>query len=580
MQGSIFRPLKAGQIRLLELLPGPRFAPLTCRLEIILLSAKLQYEALSYVWGDSNQVKDAIVNNVKVKITMNLHTALVHLRHEEDSRVLWVDALCIDQTGSIEGEEEKAHQVQKMGDIFRQAKLTWIWLGEASSSDDTVMDYLCATEHQCDASALEFQPLHSFFSRSWFRRLWILQEALLSKQPIAKCGDRETQFTRVVKLRQDLVFGNLGNSRGDVFDLCYLKHCLREWDELKNYLSVRGGWPLVYAMLMTEQMECTLFADRVFALLGLATDSDRQYIKPNYKRTLPEVYTEVCAHIIKSPENCLAALHSMGVSDGSGLPSWARDWSEPKKVVWHFLQRPKNRDEIWSILPKIEPQPGYEWLNGLARSLPWKIESPSNGHADLARFSQDFHTMALKGIVVGTISMSKAAIEGEEWKDICEAWRQSACKHAKAYGNPAKICEAFGNALCQGSYRDGQKNLLTDCAAGYQRWINGEDVVQDLTRDGESGTRSLNDFGHRTKRLCPGRAFVILANGFLGLAPENVLPGDVVCFFMGCTAPFVLRPRQKKGIFAFVGETYVPGIMDGEWISGADEKGIMEFWIN
>jgi hypothetical protein len=45
------------------------------------------------------------------------------------------------------------------------------------------------------------------------------------------------------------------------------------------------------------------------------------------------------------------------------------------------------------------------------------------------------------------------------------------------------------------------------------------------------------------------------------------LEGDVICVLYGGTVPFMLRPKEKEmGGYYVVGEAYVDGIMDGEYM--------------
>ncbi|KKY16968.1 putative heterokaryon incompatibility protein [Diplodia seriata] len=412
---TVFQPLQDGQIRLLQLQPGPRTAPLRCRLDTVSLAGRPHYEALSYAWGDPQHLHHVTFpGDEEIGVTTNLHSALVHLRREVGRpRTLWVDALSINQTDAA----EKGAQVQMMGDIFRGAAKMWIWLGEeagSSSSDDdegaddnAIVDYLLhprgTTDSDDDAAArtladTSFPALRHFFSRPWFRRLWILQEALLSRRPVAKVGARSPiPFVRIVRLRQALVFGNLGNARGDVFERCYMASCMREWDALRACLLVDDG-----DGDDDHALECSLFADRVFALLGLATAHDRARVKADYAKPLARLQVEVCAHMIASPGNGLAALHTMGGVEEKDeeRSSWARDWSRPKK----------------------EERKGYAWLDDRAGALPWKMdeEKGASGGSDggdpgvelqLARFSGDLKTLALKGVVADTVSAVRKVTE-------------------------------------------------------------------------------------------------------------------------------------------------------------------------
>lgn len=84
------------------------------------------YEALSYVWGNPHDRVLITVNGLYLSITRNLHKALIRLRNSTFDRVLWVDAICIDQTNL----EERASQVQLMAEIYASASQVLIWLGE------------------------------------------------------------------------------------------------------------------------------------------------------------------------------------------------------------------------------------------------------------------------------------------------------------------------------------------------------------------------------------------------------------------------------------------------------------------
>jgi hypothetical protein len=83
--------------RVLEILPDiDATALIRCTLDQHELSENLQYEALSYVWGDLSLPRVSITcNKQTIDITPNLHYALFRLRQPHTSRVVWIDALCI-----------------------------------------------------------------------------------------------------------------------------------------------------------------------------------------------------------------------------------------------------------------------------------------------------------------------------------------------------------------------------------------------------------------------------------------------------------------------------------------------------
>jgi hypothetical protein len=113
-----------------------------------LLSAKLVpikrvkaadgYEALSYTWETDTKTTGGsaptiLCNNIKTNIRPNLEAALRRLRRHDTTRVLWIDALCIDQSN----EAERSHQVRMMCSIYSKALRTVVWLGEIASAQES-----------------------------------------------------------------------------------------------------------------------------------------------------------------------------------------------------------------------------------------------------------------------------------------------------------------------------------------------------------------------------------------------------------------------------------------------------------
>lgn len=602
---SEHRRLGDGEMRLVQLEAGLPTTPISCTLETVLLQGAPEYHAVSYAWGSSDKTSSVLVNGKEVHITANLHAVLRHARHETAVVTLWVDALCIYQDDKL----EKSQQVQMMGDIFRRATSTFLWLGEPSANDQIVIDYLCQTEHATNKSSissrllLEDVPvdaLRNFFGRPWFRRLWILQEALLSREPIAHYGHTQVAFSSVLRLSTDLVFDNLGNHRGDVFTACPLKECMHNWDRLRPLVldKQRGGsWPLRYALPMTEKMECTLFEDRVYALLGLATAEDRKIVRPDYSRPFADLQRHLAAYLLASPSGeSLGALHAMGIVHGDAaeaLPSWSRDWNAPRRTKWDVTSPPRRSPTSrWQMLPEQQQDTprGYASLDGMAAHKPWVMGTSAaivDGNG-VVRFSDDMWTLALRGLAVDTVSHAYAAPDGnpEDLVRACRhSWEGTVLQNATAWAKPDDRLEAFCSVLCRGSYRDADKNVRTGCREAYLSWVQGRDKLDPEHEKGESSVK--NDYGHRVGRLCAGRSLIITKKGHVGLGPAATQQGDLVCHFQGICDPFLLRRRAawsgedegRVSPMEFVGDTSVIGLMKGEGLEGAEEKDVVEFWI-
>jgi hypothetical protein len=67
------------------------------------------------------------IDRHSVDIKDNLYRALIQLRSTTAPRLLWVDALCIDQ----DNQEEVGGQVAQMGAIYAGASNVIVWFGEA-----------------------------------------------------------------------------------------------------------------------------------------------------------------------------------------------------------------------------------------------------------------------------------------------------------------------------------------------------------------------------------------------------------------------------------------------------------------
>jgi hypothetical protein len=116
------------EIRVLHLESGSGSSLLKCTLHRVSLQSVQapSYEALSYTWGNENDKRAIVVNGYLVDVTFNLYSALCRLRREDGTRVLWIDALCINQTDL----DERAQQVRLMRNIYTMCDQTVIWIGE------------------------------------------------------------------------------------------------------------------------------------------------------------------------------------------------------------------------------------------------------------------------------------------------------------------------------------------------------------------------------------------------------------------------------------------------------------------
>lgn len=129
---KVFLPLDrhARDIRLVRLLPAAnRDSPLQCLLQVVSLLAQPVFEALSWCWGDISLTEVVELEHKPWTLRSNLAQALKYLRLTDKERLIWVDALSINQGSYREARQEKSEQIELMKYIFAEATTTRIWMG-------------------------------------------------------------------------------------------------------------------------------------------------------------------------------------------------------------------------------------------------------------------------------------------------------------------------------------------------------------------------------------------------------------------------------------------------------------------
>ncbi|KAE8449252.1 hypothetical protein EG329_008419 [Mollisiaceae sp. DMI_Dod_QoI] len=384
------------QIRLIELLPGGFKDAIKCRMHCRYVqhvgtsmwwpdaeypeSNPPKYEALSYAWGDSLSMESIYINDQSLSVRSNLATILRYLRKKKVSRILWIDAICINQNDVA----EKNVQVQRMVQIYRQASSVLVWLGESTDTSDLAFKTIEAlggaekymvrepiipnfidgngerwplrpeneSKLKSWKSITEAQKdslLHLFTRHSWWTRMWIVQE--ITYPPTARliCGHRsmiwdslESMFTRaeVVEpfLSHSTVFGlameNLGLAMGKVHALTLLRSRAQACEELMGF---RDRSTSLRSLAMENiDRSATDPRDMIFALLGLSSCPNS--VTVNYSTSVRDIYIKATrAMIIDATEdggrssipslNIICTAYRSELPSDHGLPSWVPDFS-------------------------------------------------------------------------------------------------------------------------------------------------------------------------------------------------------------------------------------------------------------
>ena len=347
-RGSTFRhpsidTERGDTIRLVRLKRGPLDATISCELLETSLSEdrSFPYEALSYTWGspgpgqslwDHDENKSfaeveksvtIVVNNLNFYVAPNLYLALRHLRDVEEDRILWVDAICIDQ----ENDKEKGHQVGMMRRIFEQSAGVVVWLGEGSAQTDFFMDLAAeiwtvwqqpnptnrvktALERmQCrrrdgsrsDEASLA-ASLRDILDRSWFTRVWVIQEVASASTGVVICGSKSHPcdiFASVTAflLDQESVRDALGL-------LPAVLQARKALIDVMPGLNRAGSWwtkdrTLGNLLAKFHDSQASNPRDNTYALLGISSDAcDPEKFPPDYTKTVDQVIRDTAAFLI------------------------------------------------------------------------------------------------------------------------------------------------------------------------------------------------------------------------------------------------------------------------------------------
>jgi len=174
-----YRPLPDGYIRLLRLLPHQdECAPIQCQLFAypLLDSGKSThlYEALSYVWGSEEKPLSVSTEMGCIPITTNLHAALKRLRDGFFDRIIWVDAICINQADT----EERNRQVRCMAMVYARACRVIVWLGEAEDDSEQALEEIhrAAAEQPTKLHQKMQDAILTLLRRPWFKRIWVSKQ--------------------------------------------------------------------------------------------------------------------------------------------------------------------------------------------------------------------------------------------------------------------------------------------------------------------------------------------------------------------------------------------------------------------
>jgi Heterokaryon incompatibility protein (HET) len=603
--GYHYADLQENQIRVLYLLAAKRHEPLRFRLKRHGMDHLPFYHALSYCWGEGESNNECICEDESssgtLTLTSNLWQALKTMRAETKTTPLWVDQICINQ----QSQQEKSHQIRLMASIYSRASQVIVWLGEADETTSMVWNLIKNTGDQILRLGEELGPgrLHSphdphsafypldlspadapswagfrkLLQRPWFSRLWVLQEIVLSQTAILVCGNNSVtwrMFSLICTLvdAYDRQFpGEQSHLRGAGTKMTQMALYYAERsgfggspelaEGFKNMRSEKKHTRLINLMRNLRNRGVTDAHDKVYGVLGIASDVDPLLFPVNYQEPFRETYAYVSKSFIKIHSD-LSVLSLVAVepfrdppiSGPSILPSWVPDY--------RFDVSDTNNKRLFNG-PKVVNHGPDRFFN-------------STGSSKASLLLEDRLRLTVKGVLIGRIvqlsdpagnltggvSIGANVCSGGQWSQIARS-----CATSGVYSPTNEPIDlAYARLRIEDRLRE-----ETDAAARRARKRPLLYVPEPApssfpsTSDGGLHVEENDNITYRIIYSTTRQRLFVTDSGYMGLAHQGCVVGDFIYLLIGGDMPFVLR-RLATGTYQFKGETYVHGIMDGEFL--------------
>lgn len=590
---------KRSEIRVLTLLPeGNSDEPLRCSLRNASLDDSPRFEALSYVWGPPTPSHDILLNGVSFSVGPNLFAALRALRHRKKPRVVWADAICINQQDN----GEKAYQVPLMGRIYTEAARTLIWFGDSNEDVDALISWLhthgstrslmsvrsstwlklgaktlFSEKAAREKDMLLLRAATGYFDlliRPYWYRMWTFQEYLLPRDdPICYCGAHEFTMGPISEVKDRLiegvadVGGRLSSKLGVDGARLEQDKPFMDWAEAVQRqlttISARSGEAksaasvftirraytesrtLAYYLGMTIERECYMAHDKFYALYGILP-ALQAAAPADYDKPFPRVVLELTAHAINAEETKniyynfgLRPNRLRGGEEGEGeggYPTWAPDFT---RAAGHG---------------EAADGPGrYVTDEHVVRRL-YEDGPPLRDAPRATVEGAGLRTLRAHGLPVGVVAAVRrfpetvAGVFAEMYAMLLsgEGWAE------EAYGGGTRGRGRMTERLAAAAASHMRRFLEDKTGAGGVVGLLRETVseVHGQYAAGTPKPRYPNWWGSARGpgdfEYLAGRTSFVTDNGLVGLGVMDIEEGDVVAVLKREMMPIVLRPSQVE----------------------------------
>lgn len=558
--------------------------------------------ALSYRWGDDTSKEIAYCGHdrIEVPIRRGLHQALRRIRFAHKPRVVWADAICIDQANT----EEKNSQVRLMSEIYSNA-LVCVWLaagydevlervmseflkllwkvGEsfADVNDAPITGLrrrLRSLAHESgvdDPMRLPWIELAEFLKNEYFSRVWIVQELVLAPRVAIYSGRSVFPLSylyRAHRIRDRFAREGLesGNERYQFVIPDHLDYDARKAlrrGAFRSHLVVLMSAnkpraihksPPYYVVELLEGQICTDPRDKIYGLASLFTGGPAYPVK--YELTPVEVFAEFTVHCIRVSQDLkvlslstrqsafsepsLIAEHREGVWL-EGLPSWCNDWNGPQSPAREI---------------------------GRADQVEWC----ASGTIPVTMTTSSLQELGLSGKIVGQIRCSEDL--------YCDGLSENIILELQTRISAFRLWRMYVDSLFVLSYTTEEEDIRC-IIPRYSDDASLESIKMRLAKiwsakfapklHQRAGIKVPK--GRRSERSRIADAVMDLIyswneqvkvfacdSGYLGSGLSGAQTGDQLCILYGGKLPYIVRPHEDGKHYTFICEAYVPGLMHGE----------------
>jgi Heterokaryon incompatibility protein (HET) len=533
------------------------------------------YEAISYVWGDTKMNTTITCDGCNLEVSPNLKDCLHHLRLKDSSRYLWADAACIDQ----ENTEERARQVRNMRKIYQNAEKVIVWLGtdkdgKAECASQVVNDLSTRWVAEAGISLHDLQSMGDLssvvsemaphelhfdhqtiglllwlFKRSWFSRLWVLQEVANAKVIDVQCGTQHFSWDCLCLVATFIKLWTSTPFLDEAFLETYFKNAyiMRRQD-----FHARLSPP---AMLdWAREFQTTDPLDRIYAMLGFTAFTKWNLCIPiDYAFPKMKLYTIVAAQMIeKHGLAVLSYVQHIDVVDENS-PSWVPSW-DCKYFSYTIGYANDGIQPPWSASKSISAQTGFDLpravlkLGGIIvdtcdRAIQIEVIQDEWFESELLNLytSNEFPIAEPPTGQTRLQVLSATLVAGHRMIKKCQC-----CDEARI------MCCDLAAYLVRCGEKSGQSDKITQ-------------EVKDLAEHGDGET-----FRIAARNYCWYRSIFSSKKGYCGIGSNCTRPGDLICVLFGGRVPYILRPKGND--YQCLGEAYIHGLMNGEvvdmWKSG------------